>query len=75
MVPFTPLHTVFFTYTLKWGVEKYLTQYGLLGSAAECLEPLKQLKREDIDEVAGLVDFGMPQDSVETTLRTLATLL
>jgi hypothetical protein len=47
----------------------------LFGSAAECLEQLKQLKREGIDEVAGLVDFGMPQDSVEATLRTLATLL
>lgn len=62
-------------YALKWGVEKYLHHYGLFGSAAECLTQLKQLKREDIDEVAGLVDFGMPQDSVETTLRTLATLL
>ncbi|WP_053129306.1 MupA/Atu3671 family FMN-dependent luciferase-like monooxygenase [Pseudomonas sp. MIACH] len=62
-------------YELKWGVEKYLNHYGLFGSAAECLEQLTQLKREGIDEVAGLVDFGMPQDSVETTLRTLATLL
>lgn len=62
-------------YSLKWGVEKYLNHYGLFGSADECLEQLKQLKRGGIDEVAGLVDFGMPQDSVETTLRTLATLL
>ncbi|TWC22886.1 MULTISPECIES: MupA/Atu3671 family FMN-dependent luciferase-like monooxygenase [unclassified Pseudomonas] len=62
-------------YTLKLGVEKYLSHYGLFGSAAECLEQLRQLKREGIDEVAGLVDFGMSQDSVETTLRTLATLL
>jgi natural product biosynthesis luciferase-like monooxygenase protein len=62
-------------YALKWGVEKYLNHYGLFGSGAECLEQLKQLKREGIDEVAGLIDFGMPQESVETTLRTLATLL
>lgn len=62
-------------YALKWGVEKYLNSYGLFGSAAECLEQLQQLKREGIDEVAGLVDFGLPQNSVETTLRTLATLL
>lgn len=62
-------------YALKLGVEKYLSHYGLFGSAAECLEQLRQLKREGIDEVAGLVDFGMSQDSVETTLRTLATLL
>lgn len=62
-------------YTLKWGVEKYLNHYGVFGSAAECREQLQQLKREGIDEVAGLVDFGMPQESVETTLRTLATLL
>lgn len=62
-------------YALKWGVEKYLNHYGLFGSAAECRKQLEQLKREGVDEVAGLVDFGMPQESVETTLRTLATLL
>jgi natural product biosynthesis luciferase-like monooxygenase protein len=62
-------------YMLNWGVEKYLNHYGLFGSAQECFEQLVQLKKQGIDEVACLMDFGMPQSSVERSLKTLATLL
>ncbi|MFU2318507.1 MupA/Atu3671 family FMN-dependent luciferase-like monooxygenase [Rahnella sp. PCH160] len=62
-------------YTLRWGVEKYLNHCGLFGSAQECAEQLAQFRQEGIDEVACLMDFGMPQSSVEETLRTLSTLL
>ncbi|NKI73722.1 LLM class flavin-dependent oxidoreductase [Dickeya sp. CFBP 2040] len=62
-------------YTLKWGVEKYLNQYGLFGSASECQEILVALKQQGIDEVACLIDFGMAEESVRATIDTLATLL
>jgi|GEM_PF-1030198 len=62
-------------YTLKWGVEKYLTQYGLFGSAAECRQQLIALKQRGIDEIACLVDFGMTEESVRTTIATLASLI
>lgn len=62
-------------YTLQWGVEKYLNQYGLFGSASECQEQLVALKQKGIDEIACLVDFGMTEESVRTTISTLGTLL
>lgn len=54
--------------------ERYLHQDGLFGSVADARRTVDRVRAADVDEVACLIDFGVPTDTVLGSLRWLATL-
>lgn len=52
--------------------EHYVRHASLLGTAESCLHTLERLSAVGIDEVACLVDFGLPADEVLAALEPLA---
>ncbi|WP_370399432.1 MupA/Atu3671 family FMN-dependent luciferase-like monooxygenase [Sulfitobacter sp. JB4-11] len=57
--------------TLEASFEKYFNMAGLLGSYEKCLGMVDQLAQMDVDEVACLIDFGVPEDAVMQSLEKL----
>jgi natural product biosynthesis luciferase-like monooxygenase protein len=54
--------------------DRYFTTSGLFGTVADGVEMLQGLKAIGVDEVACLIDFGVPRDDVLGSLRYLAEL-
>jgi len=59
---------------LDFAFERYFQFSSLLGDRVKCTEMLNRLTEAGVDEVACLVDFGLPADTVMSGLRKLATL-
>jgi natural product biosynthesis luciferase-like monooxygenase protein len=59
---------------LEYSFERYYGTSSLLGTMDACLEMTEKLKRIEVDEVACLIDFGVPADDVLAALPALAEL-
>ncbi|TCC09271.1 LLM class flavin-dependent oxidoreductase [Kosakonia quasisacchari] len=57
------------------GYKRYLSGHSLIGTTEHCNNTLLALNDLDVDEVACLVDFGLPAQRVEESLYRLASLL
>ncbi len=56
---------------LEHGVERYLSDGGLFGTADSCTPMIEQVRAIGVNEVAALIDFGVP---VEAALRSVELL-
>jgi natural product biosynthesis luciferase-like monooxygenase protein len=56
---------------LEYSFERYYATSSLLGTMDACLEMTEKLKRIDVNEVACLIDFGVPVDDVLAALPAL----
>jgi natural product biosynthesis luciferase-like monooxygenase protein len=56
---------------LQFAFEKYLRSHSLCGSIEQCAERGNDLARHGVDEIACLIDFGVPEEEV---LRSLGNL-
>lgn len=52
--------------------DRYFTTSGLFGTVADGAELVRQLQAAGVDEIACLIDFGVPRDQVLGSLRHLA---
>ena len=59
---------------LDHAFDRYFESSGLFGTPESCLERIEQLKANDIDEVACLIDFGVATDVVLANLCHLNSL-
>jgi natural product biosynthesis luciferase-like monooxygenase protein len=55
-------------------VDRHLTSTGLFGTVEDGVETVRRLQALGVDEVACLVDYGVPYDEVMQSLRYLAEL-
>lgn len=60
---------------LENGFERYYEHRALFGTPATCARMVERLRRAGVDEVACLVDFGLPRETVLDGLRWLGTLI
>ena len=60
---------------LDFAFQRYFEESGLFGTVADCLDRIEDLKRIGVDEVACLIDFGIPVDQVLEGLKPLAEVL
>lgn len=51
--------------------DRYFHSGGLFGTVDECLDTVKRVEAADVDEVACLIDFGVPGPEVLSGLRLL----
>lgn len=49
---------------LEFAFERYYTTGGLFGTSSHCLAMVERLKEIGVDEIACLIDFGMPADAI-----------
>ena len=59
---------------LDHAFERYFRLGALVGTPESCLEMVERLKGMDVDEVACLIDFGVPADLTLSALPALADL-
>jgi natural product biosynthesis luciferase-like monooxygenase protein len=59
---------------LDFAFERYFTAGSLLGTAAKCSRTVRQLSRLGVNEIACLVDFGLPDEAVLGALPGIAQL-
>ncbi|MEU4181133.1 MupA/Atu3671 family FMN-dependent luciferase-like monooxygenase [Streptomyces sp. NPDC026589] len=59
---------------LDLAFERYFSRFGLFGTVEDALETVGRLKEAGADEIACLVDFGMPTDTTLDSLSLLAAL-
>ena len=59
---------------LDHAFERYAGESGLFGTPGDCLETLSRVQDADVDELACLIDFGVPDDQVLGSLTRLARL-
>ncbi|WP_343073363.1 non-ribosomal peptide synthase/polyketide synthase [Pyxidicoccus fallax] len=59
---------------LEQGVTRYLDAGGLFGTPETLAARIEQLRQADVDEVACLVDFGLPHEVAMESLRHLDVL-
>lgn len=59
---------------LDHAFERYFETSALMGTPETCLATVERLKALDVDDVACLIDFGIPQDRVVESLELLAQL-
>ncbi len=57
---------------LAFACDRYLETSGLFGTVGECLERLEDLRALGVDEIACLIDFGVPEEQVLASLPRLA---
>jgi natural product biosynthesis luciferase-like monooxygenase protein len=57
---------------LEFSFERYYRQSGLFGTPEQCVAIVDRLRGMQIDEIACLVDFGVPTDEVLAMLPKLA---
>ena len=57
--------------TLEASFEKYFHMSGLLGSYEKCIDMVDQLEEIGVDEVACLIDFGVEEETVLSSLERL----
>ncbi len=58
---------------LDHAFERYYETAGLFGSADTCLRIVDQIKGIDVDDIACLIDFGVPSDAAMQALPRLAS--
>jgi natural product biosynthesis luciferase-like monooxygenase protein len=56
---------------LSFAFERYFNTSGLFGTPETCLPMIDQLERIGVDEIACLIDFGVPTDAVLESLTGL----
>lgn len=54
--------------------DRYFETSGLFGTVDDCMETLQRLKSAGVDEVACLIDFGVPNDQVLDSFQHLGRL-
>jgi len=59
---------------LSFAFERYYQTSGLFGTPQTCLKLVQRLKQVDVDEIACLIDFGVPSDLVLAQLPKLREL-
>ena len=59
---------------LDYALERYLKTSSLLGTEDSCLETVQRLEQIGVDELACLVDFGVDQESIMSSLGYLERL-
>lgn len=57
--------------TLEASFEKYFAMASMLGSIEKCMEVVERFEALDVDEIACLIDFGVPEDRVLAMLENL----
>ncbi|MEX3315952.1 MupA/Atu3671 family FMN-dependent luciferase-like monooxygenase [Sulfitobacter sp. PS-8MA] len=60
---------------LEFAFQRYFNDSGLFGTVADGLARAEQLKRIGVDEIACLIDYGIPTDKVMAGLEPLAEVL
>ncbi|MET4129018.1 MupA/Atu3671 family FMN-dependent luciferase-like monooxygenase [Roseovarius sp. MBR-6] len=60
---------------LDFAFERYFEESGLFGTIEDCVARVEDLKRIGVDEVACLIDYGIPARQVLDGLRPLAKVL
>ncbi len=60
---------------LDFAFERYFEDSGLFGTIEDCLERVEQVKRIGVDEIACLIDYGIPVPEVLGGLEQLAEVL
>lgn len=50
---------------------RYLTADGLFGSVADALRVVRRAAQADVDEIACLIDFGIPVDATLAGLQRI----
>ena len=60
---------------LDFAFERYFNESGLFGTVEDCVARVEELKRIGVDEVACLIDYGIPVRQVLDGLRPLAHVL
>ncbi|MGX0878822.1 natural product biosynthesis luciferase-like monooxygenase protein [Roseovarius sp. MBR-154] len=60
---------------LDFAFERYFNDSGLFGTVEDCVARVEELKRIGVDEVACLIDYGIPVRQVLEGLRPLARVL
>lgn len=60
---------------LEFAFLRYFEDSGLFGTVEDCLARVEQLKRIGVDEVACLIDYGIPKEKVMEGLYPLAEVL
>ena len=60
---------------LEFAFERYFNESGLFGTVDDCLARVEQVKRIGVDEIACLIDYGIPVADVLQGLRPLADVL
>ena len=56
---------------LAQSFDRYFTNSGLLGTPDTCLKMIERLKNAGVDEIACLIDFGVDEDEVISSLSYL----
>ena len=56
---------------LEFAFERYFETSGLFGTPETCLDMIDRCKAADIDEIACLIDFGVPNEQVLSALPLL----
>ncbi|MEM7676179.1 MAG: MupA/Atu3671 family FMN-dependent luciferase-like monooxygenase, partial [Myxococcota bacterium] len=59
---------------LDFAFNRYFEDSGLFGTIDECLATVDKLKANDVDEIACLLDFGVPTDAIMQNLPKIAEL-
>lgn len=59
---------------LDHAFDRYFQTSALMGTPESCLATIERLKALDVDDVACLIDFGIPQERVLESLELLAQL-
>src|SRR5258705_10264451 len=49
---------------IRFGVDRYVKRHGLFGTPEECAARARTIRAAGVDEVAHLLDFGVPFDTV-----------
>ncbi|MDR5652848.1 MupA/Atu3671 family FMN-dependent luciferase-like monooxygenase [Ruixingdingia sedimenti] len=60
---------------LDFAFLRYFEDSGLFGTVDDCLDRVEQLKRIGVDEIACLIDYGIPRETVLEGLYPLAEVL
>ncbi|MEP3688627.1 MAG: MupA/Atu3671 family FMN-dependent luciferase-like monooxygenase [Sulfitobacter dubius] len=60
---------------LEFAFQRYFNDSGMFGTVADGLARAEQLKRIGVDEIACLIDYGIPTDKVMAGLKPLAEVL
>lgn len=58
----------------RFGFERYFATHGLFGTPAQAMHMVRRLAEAGVDEIACLVDFGIPAEMVLSHLEDLAIL-
>ncbi|MFC0527597.1 MupA/Atu3671 family FMN-dependent luciferase-like monooxygenase [Phytohabitans kaempferiae] len=61
-------------FLIRHAFERYFTSSGLFGTVEDGVETVRELRAIGVDEIACLIDFGVPHDQVLDSLRHIVDL-